>query len=358
MSSEITIIGSGHGGCAAAAALSMKGFNVRVCKAGRSMHMENFSKIRQNNGIFLKGIEGEGFAKLYKITTDVKEAIEDVEIILIFYVTTFHEFLASKIAPYLKSGQIVFINPGYAGSLLFKKAMEDCNNQADVLFVEGETLPYTSRIIEPGTVEITSRNVRHPVAALPSNRTSEAIQKLSVVFPDGIPRKNILEVALHNPNLVIHTVGTIMNIGRIEYSKGEFYMYREGFTESMWNIVEELDKEKMAIIEKIGGEPISYFDEFRLRTFKDTSVDPFEGFMRYADESPKGPANSKSRYITEDVPIGLGLLSSLGKMLQIPTPICDSLIALASAINKTDYFKHARTVEKLGIKNISDIRRL
>jgi opine dehydrogenase len=145
MSSEITIIGSGHGGCAVAAALSMKGFNVRICKMGRSMHMENFNKIRQNNGIFLKGIEGEGFAELYKITTDVKEAIKDVEIILIFYVTTFHEFLAS---PYLKSGQIVFLNPRYAGSLLFKKAMEDCNNQADVLFVEGETLPYTSRIIE------------------------------------------------------------------------------------------------------------------------------------------------------------------------------------------------------------------
>lgn len=148
MAGEITIIGSGHGGCATAAALSMKGFNIRLCKVGRSMHMESFSKIRQNNGIFLKGIEGEGFAKLSKATTDVKEAIEDAEIILIFYVTTFHEFLASKIAPYLKNEQLIFINPGYAGSILFKKAMEECNNHADVLFVEGETLPYTSRIIE------------------------------------------------------------------------------------------------------------------------------------------------------------------------------------------------------------------
>lgn len=56
--------------------------------------------------------------------------------------------------------------------------------------------------------------------------------------------------------------------------------------------------------------------------------------------------------------MGICLLSSWGKMLKISTPICDSLIALASAINKTDYFKQARTVEKLGIKNISDIRRL
>jgi opine dehydrogenase len=151
---------------------------------------------------------------------------------------------------------------------------------------------------------------------------------------------------------------SICYVGRIEYPKGEFYMYKGGFTEPMWNIVEELDKEKMGVMEKIGGQNISCFDEFRLRTFEDTSIDPFEGFMRYADESPKGLANSKSRYITEDVPIGLGLLSSLGKMLKIPTSICDSLIILASAINKTDYFKQARTVEKLGIKNISDIRRL
>jgi len=273
-------------------------------------------------------------------------------------VTNFHEFLASRIAPHLKSGQIIFINPGYAGSLLFKKAMEECKNPADVLFVEGETLPYTSRIIEPGVVEITSKNVRHPIAALPSSRTKEALEKLNAIFPNCVPRNNILEVALHNPNLIIHTIGTIMNIGRIEHSKGEFYMYKEGFTESIWNIVEALDGEKMAVLEKIGVKPISYFDEFRLRTFEDVSIDPLEGFMRYANESPKGPSSSRSRYITEDVPVGLGLLSSLGKLLQVPTPVCDSLLVLASAINKTNYFEQARTVEKLGIMSPEDINKL
>lgn len=135
-------------------------------------------------------------------------------------------------------------------------------------------------------------------------------------------------------------------------------MYKGGFTDSAGYIVEELNKEKMVVMEKIGGQNISYFDEFRLRTFNDTPIAPFEGFMRYADETSKGPANSKSRYVIEDVPIGLGLLSSLGKMLKISTPICDSLIILASAINNTDYFEQARTVEKLGIKNIGDIEKL
>lgn len=350
---NVSIIGSGHGGCAAAAVLSLKGYNVHLCKVGSFLHIDNFKRIKENGGIILKGIEGEEFAKLAIITTDIEEAIKNTDIILIFYVSTFHEFLANKIVPYLQDGQIVFINPGYMGSLFFYKKLKMLNKNKKVIFIEGETLPYTSRIKEPGVVEITSKNVRHPIAAFPSKETDYVLKTMDMLFEGCIKRKNIIEVALHNPNLIIHTIGTIMNIGRIEYSKGEFYMYREGFTPSIWNIVNDLDKEKMLVMERYKIEPRTYFDEFRIRTFGELTIDPIEGFMKYALESPKGPENSKSRYITEDVPIGLGLLHSLAKKAEIPTPICDSLINIASSINQENYWEQARTLEKLGLDNLS-----
>ncbi len=64
---------------------------------------------------------------------------------------------------------------------------------------------------------------------------------------------SVVEAALHNPNLIVHTVGAIMSIPRIEKTNGEYCMYHEVFTPSVWNILERLDSEKMDVLEKLGG---------------------------------------------------------------------------------------------------------
>ena len=66
----------------------------------------------------------------------------------------------------------------------------------------------------------------------------------------------------------------------------------------------------------------------------------------------KGPENMKDRFITEDVPYGMVLISNLGDMLNIPTPVHDSVIELCSTINGENYWETGRTVEKLGIKGL------
>jgi len=48
----------------------------------------------------------------------------------------------------------------------------------------------------------------------------------------------------------------------------------------------------------------------------------------------KGPEHLKDRYITEDVPYGMVLVSTLGDLLDIPTPTHDGIIQLASVINR------------------------
>jgi hypothetical protein len=66
----------------------------------------------------------------------------------------------------------------------------------------------------------------------------------------------------------------------------------------------------------------------------------------------KGPENMRDRYITEDVPYGMVLVSSLGDMLKIPTPVHDSVIELCATINGENYWESGRTGEKLGIRNL------
>jgi opine dehydrogenase len=353
---KITILGSGHGGCTLAAMMAKKGHTVSILKIGTDMHMENFRALKSNRTIRSTGIEGNGEFSLNEVTTDPSEVIPQAELIFICYVTNFHPMISSKIGEYLHKGQTVVLLPGYAGSLIFSNTLKTRGTNDFPLFAEFETLPYTSRITNPGTINIMSRNVRHIFATYPASRSREIVDILEPILGDCIPRRHIFEVALHNPNLVIHTLGVLLNVALVESKEKKFAMYRDGFTPSMWNLIFRLDDEKMNVLEKLGAPRISYLDEFKLRTFRDTSIDSFKGFMHYASETPDGPFTLNHRYVMEDVPIGLGLLNSLGKAVNVSTPICDSLLNIATGLLPDhDFWKEARTLDQLWSGRFSDL---
>jgi len=65
------------------------------------------------------------------------------------------------------------------------------------------------------------------------------------------------------------------------------------------------------------------------------------------------PTHLNMRYLTEDVPCSLVPIASIGEMFNVPMPAIKSLIFLASALNKCDYYQMGRTVERLGIANMT-----
>jgi opine dehydrogenase len=65
---------------------------------------------------------------------------------------------------------------------------------------------------------------------------------------------------------------------------------------------------------------------------------------------PCGPDALQSRYITEDVPYALVLASSIGDEVGMDTPVIDALIAIASAVTKTDWRAKGRTLAVWGLE--------
>ena len=105
-----------------------------------------------------------------------------------------------------------------------------------VFIAEAATLPYCCRRLEgPGTVNIHRVNGPNILfAALPATDTEAAIKALERTYAQVVKHAvSILEPALYNVNIIVHPVGALLNMGRIEYSHGEFYMYKEGITPSI-----------------------------------------------------------------------------------------------------------------------------
>lgn len=349
---KIAILGAGNAGCAVAADLTMKGHIVTLVKTSNSMHNDNFYYMRENdNEVTLWENGKERRTKIHKLTRDISD-IAGNEVIIIYIQTNFHEELIRQMARYLEDGQIVIINPGYLSTAFLLKYCGDKN----ITIVEATSSFIDCRIISPGYIKVGFRNVRNPIGVYPKKNTNIVVDKLSGFNYNLIPFSTI-EAALHNPNLIVHTVGAIMSIPRIEKTKGDYCMYWEVFTPSVWNILEKLDSEKMDILEKLGYKRVAYVDACKFRNTLDDNRDGKEIFMWYASmpTRAKGPTKVDSRYISEDVPQGLVMLEALGEKLDVRTPICTSLIELATAALNRDMRLEGRTLDVLGEENLHKI---
>jgi opine dehydrogenase len=184
------------------------------------------------------------------------------------------------------------------------------------------------------------------LAALPSTDTRSVLKALEGTYSDVLkPAVSILEPALYNPNILFHSVGTLLNMGRIEYAQGEFFMYKEGYTPSVWKVLRAMDAERSKLFETLGYTPYT-FDEI----FRDCFPLTIEKFCATAS---KGPFSMQDRYLTEDIPIGVTLTISLARKAGVATPTYDTMIHLASLVNDVDFYSSGRNLARLGLDHLT-----
>ena len=350
---KIAVIGAGNMGCAVSADLTIKGHEITLIKTSKSMHVENFEYLKANNGHIEMLESNITTSTNIKCVTDDISKITDSEIIYISIMTNYHEVLIKKLLPYFRDGQIIIIVPGYLSTAYILKYCSNIN----LTIVEGESSTIDCRISKPGHIKVGFRNVRNPIGVYPKKNIPLVIDKLSALEYHYEYLSSVIEAAIHNPNLIVHTVGAIMSIPRIEKTNGDYCMYWEVFTPSVWNILEKLDNEKIQILKKLGFSQIPYVEACKYRNSLDNSKNAKDVFFEYAS-SPyraKGPTAVDTRYISEDVPQGLVMLEALGKHLNSHTPVCTSLIEIASTALGRDLRAEGRTPESLGIENINKI---
>lgn len=351
----IAVIGAGHGGMAMAGHLAIMGYNVQLFNRGE----ERLWGVKSTGGIEVQG-EITGFGKIAVATNNMEEAIKGAELLMVVVPALAHRWVAEQMAPYLQDGQIVVLHPGRTlGALEFKQVLIHNDVKADVIVSEAQTFIYASRVVGPGQAHIFGIKSSIPVASVRAHMIPVVIKKLRELYPQFVPGDNIFKTSFDNIGSIFHPALCILNAGWIEDDE-DFKFYHQGSTESVARVLESADKERIHVAEALGIRAISAHQWFYM-AYGTHGSSLYEAMRKNPGYSSiNAPKTLKMRYIEEDVPCSLVPIASVGRMFSVPTPTIDSLIHLASLLNQKEYFSEGRTVEKLGISDMSlrDLRLL
>lgn len=344
---NITIIGAGNGGQSMAAHLTLLNQKVMLY----DIQEELINKIMVNGGIEVEGTI-EGFAPV-DVTTDLRMAMDGADVIMVTTTGSAHKSVARSIAPFIKDGQIIMIFPGYWGALEFRKVFEELGVKERVYVAETESLIYTCRYIKPGHVRVRKIKEQLEFATLPAMDGPHVKDKLSSIYPQLKLADNVLVTTLNNCNPILHIPITLLNAGRIE-SDNEFYFYPDGATKSVVRVVEQLDKERMEVGEKLNIN-LSTCQEILERFYEVDESNLYESIKNNpAYQTGKAPNTLNYRYMFEDIPYGLYPIVKLGEKLGLEMTYSNLLIKLANVVMNEDLRESGLDLESLGLDGMSE----
>ena len=347
-----TVIGAGHGGKAMAAHLALMGFQVTLY----NRTFDHIAALKARGGIDLECAEGgpHGFAKLTLVTSDIEEALQGAQTVMVVVPSSAHADVAKSAAPYLKDGQIVILHPGRTcGALEFSKVLRDQGCTADVTLAEAETFIYASRSDGPAQARIFRIKEAVPLAALPAIRTKAVLAAIQPAYPQFIDGGNVLNTGMNNMGAIFHPALTLLNAGWIEATHGDYQFYIDGVTPSVARVLEVLDRERVTVASSLGLRARTGLEwlEMAYNTIGEDLHEAIHNQPGYY--GIKAPSTLNHRYIFEDVPMSLVPIASLGERFGVSVRGMDSIIRLACIVHRTDYWKRGRTVDKLGIGDLS-----
>lgn len=348
---RITVLGGGNTAFSMAANLTLAGHEVLLWEHPDFAH--TLDPIRDTLTIQLDGAARTGAAKLAGVTTDPAEALAWSEILVCSVPSYAHQPFLEQLLPHLKPGHLLALLPGNFGALAVAQALREAG-KTGIIVAESDTAPYVCRKSAPDRAVIWGAITGLGIGVEPASQTDEAMPVLRALFPGAVAYVSAVEAGLSALNPVVHPPGVLMNAGRIERSRGEFWFYEEGVTPSVVAVIEQLDRERLALGAALGLNLTPVGEAFHKAGFG-----PNGDLWSVINGSRmltalRAPGQVDTRWLTEDIPYGLATWSQLGDRLGVETPVIDALVTLASATLGRDYRAEARDLAALGLARLDD----
>ncbi len=355
MTRALTILGGGNTAFAVAANLALRGYAITLGEL--PAFAQTIAPIQASRTIQLVGMAENGTAQLARVTTDLREALEN-DLLLLIVPAYAHKPFAEACAPHLRDGHTIVITPGTLGALEFAQIVRAQGNSSDIAFAETDTAPYVCRKTAPDTATIWGVVAGLGLGVYPATKTDAVADQLADIFTTTgrstaasaiVEYPNVIACGLCAMNPVVHPAGVLMNAGRVEYSRGDFYFYAEGVSPTVAQVIYGVDAERRALGAAFGF-ALTPVDE----AFHNAGFGPKGDLWATINGSRmltqlRAPGAINTRWLTEDIPYGIGAWSALGRQVGVATPLMDALVTLAGVALGQDFQQMIRTPQQLGL---------
>jgi opine dehydrogenase len=347
---RVTVLGGGNTAFALAANLTLRGYETTLFEL--PAFAESLAPLQRSGVVRLSGAAEQGMARLAAVTTDAREAAK-ADVLLLAVPSYAHRAFADALLPHLRPGHVLALLPGNLGSLAFARWAREVGRADGVAFVETDTAPYVCRKVGPDHAHIWGVVTGLGMGVFPAALTDHALRVLAGLFPGLWAYPQALACGLSATNPVVHPAGVLLNAGRIEYARGEFYFYEEGVTPAVVRAIKAVDAERLALGVALG-----------------LALDPVEenywkaGFGPHGDlwatingsrmlTQLRAPGSLETRWLTEDIPYGIATWALLAAEHGVAVPVLRALTDLGSAVTGLDCWRLARTPADLGIAGLA-----
>ena len=356
---KVTVIGAGNGGLTAAYVLAKNGNEVCIYDSPKFPAQVNaveekggITALSEDNGMkmLFPGVE-----RIALSTTDIEKAMGFSDTFMMVCPSFAQEIMFSAMLPYVKDGMKIFIIPGNYGGLVLNKMLQNSDKRGtDITFIDTISLPWATRAVDAGTISIMGVKEFMPLSIFPkAKQTEDMIKFVREIFPIPVEiLENPVVAALENINFGAHPLFTILNMGLLENFEGGYNFYRDCCSPSIAKVEDALDRERLTVGESLHLHLRTELEAMNALYASDcSSIYEFNRGSSAHGKIKNAPANSKNRYITEDIPYLCVPFCELAKICGVQVPAAEALITLANLYNDVDYRKTGRTLEKIGFNH-------
>lgn len=316
---KITVVGGGNIGTLMAAELAHKGYPVTVYTSKAESWKNQIEVFDEKENFLLEG-------HIQCITKDIRQAVEDADMILITVPAQTFTQISQKLFSYVRKGQYIGVIPGSGGAeFAFRPLIEK-----GCIFFGLQRVHSIARLKECGkSVYMLGRKKRLEVGSIPREKSAEIAAMLEEMFDiPCIALPNYLSVTLTPSNPILHTA-RLYTMFR-DYDIGKVYdrnilFYEEWDDESSESLI-ACDAELQALCEMIPLDLSNvkslcdYYESStpHAMTMKIRGIEAFKGLLSPMKRTGENwIPDFESRYFTADFSYGLKVIKELCKMYAI-----------------------------------------
>ena len=335
------IVGAGNSAHALAGYLVQQGHDVHIY----ARRPDKIGHLRKERAVRATG-KLEGTFPLCSVGTEARTFVESCG--TIFVCTTTNDYLdvVAQIGPYLSAGQeLILFSSKFGGSLLVDHQLQRLR-RSGVRVVETDAL-FACRLQEDGSVWVRGMKEWTLYSSPKASQTAANRDVLGRFFPNLEAADNIVQRGLTDFGALTHALTVLVNINSID-RRDSFLFYQDGFTERTVALLETLEREFHAVAKAYDTTIISA-SQLLNRYYGCQTTSLLEAMRTVPNyRFSVSPESLHTRYIHEDVPCTLVPVSQLARLADVPVPVLDSVVSMASVIGGEDFMTTGRTLDRLG----------